>query len=293
MEKQLVINADDFGLTPGVSRGIARAFDEGVLTSASLLTTGSGFETAVELARSRPGLGVGLHLNLTDGRPVLPPESVRSLVDEQGLFVGYRAFTLRLLSGRVSKDELRAELAAQAGRLTEAGLTPTHVDGHRHVHLLPVLFDLVADAALRLGVRYLRCPAALGDRARPAGIKAARALGLAGFGRLHYGRLVERGLATADCFLGALSKGTGDALADAVVRLPELPCGLTEWMVHPGEVDADLMLVDDYVFPRQEELEWLVSDAAREAVAAAGVRLVDYRGRPKLSAVTGGARSVA
>lgn len=293
MDRRLVVNADDFGMTPGVSRGIARAFDDGIVTSASLMAGLPGFDEAVGIARARRALGIGLHLNLTDGAPVLPADRVKSLVDDKGAFHGYRAFTLRLLSGRVSKDEVRAEIDAQIEKLEKAGLTIGHLDGHRHVHLLPVLFDMVADAAVRAGIGYVRCPAALGDKARPAGIKAARALGLAGFGRLQYGRLVERGLSTADCFLGAMHGGSVDALEDAAGRLDELPGGVTEWMVHPGEVDAPLMFLDDYLWPRQDELAWLVSDEAREAVAAADLRLMSFRGVPKLSAVEPAAGSAA
>ncbi len=293
MERRLVVNGDDFGMTPGVSRGIARAFDEGILTSASIMAGMPGFDEAVSLARVRPGLGVGLHLNLTDGPPVLPSDQVRSLVDDKGTFLGYRAFTLRLLSGRASRDEIRAEIAAQILRAEAAGLTLGHLDGHRHVHLLPVLFDLVAEAAVKAGIPYVRCPAVVGGKGLPAGIMAPRKLGLAGFGRLHYGRLVERGLATADCFLGTTRGGTVDALREAAGRLGECPGGVTEWMVHPGEVDAPLMFLDDYLWPRQEELAWLVSDEAREAIDAAGCRLVNFRGVPKLQAVEGLAGTAA
>lgn len=291
MERTLVVNADDFGMTPGVSRGIARAHDEGIVTSASLLAGMPGFDEAVRLARALPALGVGLHLNLTDGAPVLPPAQIPTLVDSDGRFLGYRSLTLRMLSGRVRKDELKAEITAQLGRLEQAGIEPTHIDGHRHVHLLPTLFDVVADAAVAAGIKYLRCPAALGEKARPTGIKAARALGLAGFGRLHYGRLTDRGLQTADCFLGAMSAGQENELAEAAERLPELPSGITEWMVHPGEVDSTLMFVHDLLWPREAQLRWLCSDDAHRAVEEAGLRLANFRGEPKLQLVK--QRSVA
>jgi chitin disaccharide deacetylase len=288
----LVVNADAFGLSPGVSRGVARAFDDGIVTSASLLANMPGFEAAVAVARARPGLGVGLHLNLTDGSPVLPLDRVPSLVGDDGRLVGYRAFTLRLLSGRIRREEIVAEITAQLERLASAGITPTHLDGHRHIHLLPVLFDLVADAAVRAGIPHVRCPAAVGDRTRPTGIKSARALGLAGFGRLQYGRLTERGLTTADCFLGAVGGGI-EEMKEAASRLGELPAGLVEWMVHPGQVDAELIFVDDALWAREEELRWLTSDEARQAVVGADARLVDFCRRPKIVSVEGAARSVA
>lgn len=282
MKRELVVNADDFGLTPGVSRGIARAFDEGIVTSASLFAGHSGFDEAVRLAAERPGLGVGLHLNLTDGLPVSRPAEIPSLVDGEGRLLGYRAFSLRLLSGRLVRSELRREIDAQLDRLEGAGITPTHIDGHRHIHLLPVLFDLVAAAAEQHGIEVVRCPAGLGGRAAPAGIPSARALGFVAFGRLHYGRLSDRGLRTADTFLGATAQASPGLLREAAARLADLPAGLTEWVVHPGEVDAELVFVDDYLWRREEELTFLRSAEAHEAVAAAGLSLVNFRGEPKL-----------
>ncbi|MDF1565197.1 MAG: ChbG/HpnK family deacetylase [Deltaproteobacteria bacterium] len=292
MNRQLVVNADDFGMTAGVSRGIARAYDEGLVTSASLLANLTGFEEAVKIAHARPGMSVGLHLNLTDGSPVSPADQVRSLVDDRGRFHGYRAFSLRLLSGRIVRSELRREIDAQFERLERAGIQPSHVDGHRHIHLLPLLFDAVAAAAEQRGVRTVRCPAGLGGRAAPAGIASARELGFIGFGRLHYGRLADRGLQTADCFLGAGFRSRGD-LEDAVGRLADLPAGLTEWMVHPGEVDAELIFCDDYLQKREEELEFLCSKEAAEAVEAAGLKLVNFHREPKLRVSAGASQRVA
>ena len=281
MARQLIVNGDDFGLTPGVSRGIAQAYDRGILTSASLMANMPGFDTAVRIARARPSLGVGLHLNLTGGTPICGADRVPSLVDGEGRLLGYKTLTLRLLSGRVSKDELKREIAAQVERLERAGIRPTHLDGHRHVHLVPILFDVVAEVARAAGIGWVRCPAVVGDRTRPSPVKAARALGLAGFARLQLGRLEACGLRTADCFLGAMSGGGLEHLHEAADRLAELPEGVTEWMVHPGEIDSELLFLDDYVWQRQEELKWLCSEAAARAVEEAGVELVDFTGTPR------------
>lgn len=292
MERQLVVNADDFGMTPGLSRGVVRAHDEGIVTSASLLANMSGFEDAVRLAATRPALSVGLHLNLTDGAPVSPVAEVSSLVNDKGELLGYRTFSLRLLAGRIVRSELEREIEAQFDRLAAAGITPSHVDGHRHIHLLPTLFDSVAATTEQRGIRTVRCPAGLGGRAGgPAGISSARELGFLGFGRLHQGRLESRGLSTADTFLGAVFRTRKHALHDAALCLRDLPVGLTEWMVHPGEVDAELVFVDDYLFKREEELAYLCSEAAAQAVRAADLRLVNFRREPRLKVAA--ARQVA
>jgi len=281
--RELVVNADDFGLTAGVSRGVARAFDRGILSSASLLANMPGFDEAIRVARKRPSLSVGLHLNLTEGNPVSAPEQVKSLVDSSGSFYSYRSFSLRLLSGRINREELRAEVLAQLARLRDAGIAVSHIDGHRHIHLLPLFFDLVATIAEEQGIAYVRCPAASGEGGGATGVAAARSLGLVGFGRLHQGKLSEHGLQSADAFLGAAFRANPKVLPEARSRLGELPAGLTEWMVHPGEVDAGLVFVDDYLWKRGEELAFLCEAKTLQAVQEHGLRLVNFRGEPKLA----------
>ncbi len=121
--KQLIVNADDLGLTPGVNRGIVRAFQEGIVTSASLLVTGSAFEEAVTLARQNPELDVGLHLTLVEERAVLGREVLPTLVDETGRFPRTGGeFLRRAVLGRISWDEVEREIAAQIARFQKTGL---------------------------------------------------------------------------------------------------------------------------------------------------------------------------
>ena len=142
--KQLIINADDLGLTPGVNRGILRAFQDGIVTSASLLVTGSAFEEAVALARQNPKLDVGLHLALVEERAVLGPDVLPTLVDETGRFPRTSAeFIQRALLGGINWHEVEQEIAAQIALFQKTGLRLSHLNSHQHLHMFPPVFQIV------------------------------------------------------------------------------------------------------------------------------------------------------
>src|SRR5215831_16969412 len=148
--KDLIVNADDLGWTAGVNRGIAEAHRNGIVTSASLIANGAAFDDGVGVARALPAMGVGVHLNLSDGRPL--SQGVPSLVDEQGkLTGGPKQLLIKLARRRLKLAEVEREWNAQIERVRAAGISPTHLDGHKHVHMLPGLFPV----ALRLAKRHL------------------------------------------------------------------------------------------------------------------------------------------
>jgi hopanoid biosynthesis associated protein HpnK len=158
--RYLVVVADDLGRSSFVNRAVVRAYDRGFLTAASLMANGDAFEEAATLIRMRPGLSVGLHITLCDGRAVLSPSEIPGLVDANGRFetspfrAGLRYWRLR----RNLTREMEAEIEAQFERLLEAGITPTHVDGHHHLHMHPVIFELVCKAAAKRRVAWIRVP---------------------------------------------------------------------------------------------------------------------------------------
>ena len=156
---RLIINADDLGLTEGVTRGILEAHEAGVVTSASMLVNTPGFDDAVRRVAGHPALSVGLHLNLTVGRPVADPATVASLLDSgTGQFLSLGRLIRRALSGRVVSEHVLRECEAQIGRLRASGVGVTHLDSHRHVHALPGLLQPIALATREAGVRVLRRP---------------------------------------------------------------------------------------------------------------------------------------
>lgn len=156
---RLIVNADDFGYSEAVNQAIIKAFDEGILTSCSLMVSADAFEQAVELARQRPRLAVGLHLVLICGRAVLPVSEVSHLVDKQGNFP-YSPFItgLRYYFLPAARAELRKEIYAQVEKFTTTGLPFSHIDGHLHMHMHPTVFQILAEAAEHYGVKRIRLP---------------------------------------------------------------------------------------------------------------------------------------
>ena len=286
--KNLIVNADDLGWTAGVNRGIAEAHRHGIVTSASLLANGSAFASGVEVARSTPGLGVGVHLNLSDGAPVAARELVTSLVNDAGEFEGGpENLLLRIASRGLALHEVEQEWEAQIEKVRDAGIQPTHVDGHKHVHMLPGLFEI----ALRLAKRYaiaairvaheassLRAALSTGEQLHTAAIlkQGVQARGLKLLARDAREQAERVGISTADYFCGIAQTGemTKDGVAQLLRNLPE---GTTELMCHPGYADEALQQTHTRLqASRQTELEILTDVEIRNLVASQGIRLIDY-----------------
>lgn len=142
--KMLIVNADDFGLAPAVNQGILDGHLAGSVTSTTLMVNMPAAAEAAAIAKAHPGLGVGLHFNLTLGRPLADPPSVPSLLGPDGQFHSRNALALRLFTGRVRGEHVVRELQAQHQAFLALGIRPTHVDSHQHVHGFPVVFDAVA-----------------------------------------------------------------------------------------------------------------------------------------------------
>jgi hopanoid biosynthesis associated protein HpnK len=286
--KNLIVNADDLGWTDGVNQGIAEAHRNGIVTSTSLLANGAAFASGVELARSTPGLGVGVHLNLSDGEPIAPRELVATLLNDDGEFAGGpEALLLRIAKREVTVREAEQEWEAQIERVKEAGIQPTHLDGHKHVHMLPGLFEV----ALRLAKRYgigairvahetssLRAALSAGDALHASVVlkQGVQARGLKLLARDAREQAERAGISMSDYFCGIAQ--TGEMTKEGVARLlRSLPEGTTELMTHPGYADQDLQnSATRLQGSRQTELSILTDVEIRNLVASQGIRLIDY-----------------
>jgi hopanoid biosynthesis associated protein HpnK len=286
--RNLIVNADDLGWTQGVNRGIAEAHRNGIVTSASLLANGKAFASAVDLVGAMPGLGVGVHLNLSDGAPVATREQVKSLVNEAGMLEsGPESLLLRLARRSLALDEVEREWEAQIRKARGAGIQPTHLDGHKHVHMLPGLFEIALRLAKRHGIGAVRVAheasnlrAALSSggehRASVVMKQGVQARGLKLLARDARGQAERMGIATADYFCGIAQ--TGELTREGVAHLlNSLPEGTTELMCHPGYVDAELgESATRLQGSRQAEVEILTDTGIRNLVASRGIRLIDY-----------------
>ncbi len=279
--RAVIFNADDFGLCAEVNQGIARAHDQGVVTSASLLATGDAFAEAVEMAGARPDLDLGVHLALTQLRPALPPEEVPSLVEEDGRFAPtWSAFAARYLTGRVNRREIEAEWRAQIARVKNEGLPISHLDSHQHLHLLPGLLPIAARLAAEFGIRAMRYP---NQRSRQpverAGGSAARrwaeGAALRGACRMAAGMLRRNGLVTPDGFRGFAEAGAWDATALART-VSTIEPGVTEIGCHPG-IDDAIAGRFPWGYHWERELAALTSDELAAALRISGAETTTYR----------------
>jgi len=245
---RLIINADDFGLTAGVNRAIVELHRAGVLTSASLMARAAATVGAIELALATPTLGIGCHVVLVDGEPVLRAQDLPTLVDlRTGRFQpSLGAFLKLLLTGRIRSSEIEAETAAQINLLQANGLRLTHIDTHKHVHMFPAVLRPVLRAARAAGIRAVRNPfePAWSRRAthgaswlRRAQIRLLRLL------EPTFRRIVaEEGFTTTDGAVGVLATGTLDSTTVSSL-LRSMPDGTWELVTHPGYNDSDLAQV--------------------------------------------------
>jgi len=286
--RRLIINADDFGLTGGVNRAIVEAHESGVVTSATLMANGQAFDDAIALAQCRPRLGVGCHLVLVDGAPLLDPTAVRSLLDRGGsagnphFREGITRFGTLALLGRLRENEIEAEATAQIRKLQAAGVKVTHLDSHKHTHTFPRVLRPLLRAAASCGVRAIRNPF---ERIQGSQLAASPSLWrrwaevgvLRGLARQFREAVQQAGIATPDGTLAIVATGS---LNERLFRLmvEHLPDGTWELVCHPGYNDADLREVHTRLRQsREQELQILTSPATRELLAANGIEIVSFR----------------
>ena len=153
-----IFNADDFGMTLGVNAAIIRAYNEGILNSASLMVNQKYADKAVEAAKQMPDLEIGLHLNLTNEKPAADPKKISLLVDENGnLKNGFvMLLLLSILHPVKLKKQIDIEVRAQVAKYKKTGLPLQHIDGHRHVHLIPIIFKILRQVAKENNVPRIR-----------------------------------------------------------------------------------------------------------------------------------------
>jgi predicted glycoside hydrolase/deacetylase ChbG (UPF0249 family) len=274
VSRLLIVNADDYGLTRGVSRAIIRAHKEGIVTSTSALALGPAFvETAPWLADA-PDLGVGVHLAIVgEDPPLLSAKEIPSLVDRSGrLHLSWRQLLPRAATGRIDAADVEREMAAQLDAVTQAVGADrlTHVDTHQHLHLWPAIGRVVVNLASRARIPAVCVTRSLGRS--PVG-RAVNALG----GR--FDRRAERaGLLSPRAFAGFDEGGTlaEVALVSTIGALAATGAASAEVGIHPGEEgDADLARYE-WGYRWGDELAAVCSPAARQAVDDGGFTLGSF-----------------
>lgn len=271
MSQVLLITADDFGLTEGVTRAVVRAHRDGVVTSASILAVGRAYATAVDLSSQNPGLSVGVHLAAVgEDPPLRPATEVPTLVDRHGRFpLSYRGFLRRAALGRVDMAHLRREFETQIERVLGDGIVVTHLDTHQHLHLWPAVGRIVVELAAKYDIPAVRLPRS--HRASPLAT-AVRRLEHRLSAQLDRADL----LTTAD-FAGLDEAGAMDRELDgALDKLAHRAATTAELNVHPGEAgDGDLARFA-WGYRWDRELKVLVDPATRATVERRGFTLTSW-----------------
>jgi len=282
----LILNADDFGMTRGVNEGILRAHREGILTSATLMANGAAFDHAVDIALANPSLGVGCHLALVEGPSVAPHDEIPSLADTNGNLPPTLAnFVVRVSCGLIRPVHLEIELRAQIQKIRRAGIEPTHLDTHKHTLAHPLVMFALGRVARELGTQCVRKPfEALRDswqttRRRDGSfpkqfIAAAAARAVT---PLFVSVCRKYDLRCPGRFLGVALTGHLDSGALRLL-LESVSEGQTEIMLHPGVCDSDLARSGSRLqHQRQVELDALLDPALKCFLEERGIRLISFR----------------
>lgn len=284
--KQLIITSDDFGLSGGVNRAVEQGWKNGILTVASIMPGAAAFDEAVKIARRNPGLQIGLHLTLVQGRSVLSPAELPELVDTAGNFsnnpvsAGFRYFFDRGLY-----CQLKREIEAQIIKVVDAGIELSHIDGHLNMHLHPTVFRILVELMPRYGITTFRLAReSLSENLR---FDRERKFGKF-FEKLIFGFLTDHarpeldrlGVRYASEVKGVLNSGR--MTEGYILNLLEgLRDGLTEMYFHPGVLpDAEISRrMPEY--RHQEELAAIVSPAVRGRLQELQIQVQNYRGEVK------------
>jgi hopanoid biosynthesis associated protein HpnK len=274
---RLIVNADDFGLTAGVNRAIAELHRARVLTSATLMARATATDEAVAMARSMPTLGVGCHVVLVDGEPVLPPRELPTLVNQKtGRFhPTLGAFLRRLYSGRIRDEELEAESTAQIELLKGRGVALTHIDAHKHSHMFPAVLRPVLRAAHAAGIHVVRNPFEPGwsMNATPRATLVRRMqVKILRKHEPEFRRIaVTEGFKTTDGAMGVLATGSVD-LATVAALLAAMPHGTFELVSHPGYYDKELVRVHTRLLHSRE----IERNALLAIANVSGIKLISF-----------------
>ena len=294
MVKRLIVNADDFGLTVGVNRAILESHNGGIVSSATLMAGGAQFDDAVRAARSVPTLSVGCHVVLVDGAPVSTPQTVDTLLairssEPEKFFSRLSAFSARAMLGGFDRDQLVGEIVAQIKKVQAAGLEVTHLDTHKHAHVLPEILWALIRAAKVCGIPAIRNPfvpvkamnAKLFKDKRSIWKRYGQARMLHTFSRRFRQQTKRAGLVTPDGLLGMIetgaleSAGYSDLMRQTLASLPD---GTWEFVCHPGYNDAELKSAGTRLLEsRDEERRLLSSTALREFLDEQKIAVIGYR----------------
>ncbi|MDD5130591.1 MAG: ChbG/HpnK family deacetylase [Candidatus Omnitrophica bacterium] len=262
--KRLIVNADDFGLDDAANAGIIQAYESGIVRSASLMSCGAAFEEAAGLAKKHSGLGVGVHLSLNEGIPVAAKDGIVSLLSRGGEnFLGLDEFLVNYFSFRIVLKQVHLEFESQIKKFLEAGLTPTHLDGHKHIHMVPGILCIVLKLAFRFKIPSIRLTKEPWSVVCPQPPKYWALSRLADLNWLF--KVRKHSIKFPDHCYG-LTQTCCLSQASLTRILKALPAGVNELICHPRLGDKN----------KEAELDALRSPEIKKLIKDSGIQLIRY-----------------
>jgi len=279
MDRRLIINADDFGLCESVNSAVEKAHRDGVLSSATIMANMPAADGAVEIAKKLDSLGVGVHLNLTEGEPISRTECVRSLTNSEAKF-GFSPNVLAILSTAVHRirNAIRAELSAQIQWVLDRGIEPTHLDSHKHIHCFASIYPIVCELARKFGIKAVRYgfePKAISSVPWPLTDKRSRKKSGLLRQMAKINRLQQPYFLKTDCLLGLTHTGKIDVSFFKAVSLYN-KAATAEVMTHPGteqQAHSDRKKTE---LSRKTELAALCDERTKRYFKESHIKLIHY-----------------
>ncbi|MCX5665468.1 MAG: ChbG/HpnK family deacetylase [Candidatus Omnitrophica bacterium] len=264
--KQLIVTADDLGLTKSINEGIAKACREGIVSSVSVIPAGEAFADALKVIKDLALKEVGAHLSLTETKPLLPSSK---------FYKNHNQFFKDIFFGKADIEGFKRELKAQLELLKRSGVKITHINSHEHIHIIPGILDIFISLAKEFNIPAIRYPR--GDRAmRLFNISDLyKKSVLSYFSGKIAGPLKKSGLLYADHFLGLLDAGNlrEDRLIEMIGSLKD---GVTELVCHPGFLSPEVMNSYKWHINAEAEIFALTEPRVKDAIKENGIQLIAY-----------------
>jgi predicted glycoside hydrolase/deacetylase ChbG (UPF0249 family) len=282
-KKRLIVNADDFGWSRGITDGIVEAHHCGIVTSTSLMVNRPASEYALQRMKCAPNLSVGIHLTLCDGRPVLPGDQVPTLVTREGAFYSAAEVTRKLRKRQLSSREIEAEFRAQIQWMKRRNVMPTHADSHQHVHFYPSAIQAFCRAVKAEGIDRVRAACSRyfprdGRIGGPYAGHAHRRVLVSAY-NCYVQNALLRGLRLPDASFTSHPKFRGDlTLLDEGWKsgLASLTPGTYELGCHPGLYESGFSELDSIRDRREVEFRLLTESSYKRLIERNNIRLITY-----------------
>ena len=276
--KKIILNADDFGRHIKINEAVKKSVETGALRSATLMPAGLFFDDAVNIAKTTPALGVGIHLTLVDDTPLSPPENIPTLLKDGKFYPNYMEFLKAYLTGKITREDIKTELAAQFEKMSRTGLKFTHIDSHQHLHHAPGILEIALNLAKKRGINKMRISHTSIFTGESTNIK--QFIGRAGlFSLANYAYMVgkKNNFKFPDNFVGIVA---GEAVTEdfLISGIKNLKDGATEVMMHPAVVNAEITAISNWQHDFVAEFKAASSEKIVELLKKDNVEIINYNG---------------